>query len=122
MAQDLELPEQQKEERIWAAFCHLSAFAGLVFPPFGFVLGPVIIWIIKKEGMPLVADQGREAINFQLTMLIILIICFVLVFLLIGFLLIAFWGIFQFIIIIVATIKAHAGVYYRYPFAIRFIK
>ena len=69
-----EQPEQfeiqpTKDERTWAMLCHFSAFSGLIFP-FGNFLAPLIIWLIKKEEMPFVEDQGKEVLNFQISMTI----------------------------------------------------
>ena len=68
---DNQLPvsAQNKEVRQWAMLCHFAAFLGLVFP-FGSVLGPLILWQVKKDMDPLIDDQGKEALNFQLTVAI----------------------------------------------------
>jgi len=110
-----------KQERNWAMFCHLAALSGYLVP-FGFIIGPLVVWLIKKEEYPLVDDQGKEAINFQITMTICFIVSVILVFVLIGILLLPALAIFNIIMIIVATIKANNGERYRYPFAIRIIK
>jgi len=101
--------------------CHLIAFSGYLVP-FGSVLGPLIIWMIKKDEMPFVDDQGKESLNFQLTMLIAMIVSIILMFVLIGFVLIGVIIIYQIVVIIIASIKANEGVRYRYPYTIRFIK
>ena len=74
------------EEKQWALFAHLSALIGYIIP-FGSIIGPLVIWQIKKNEMPFVDDQGKEALNFQITVAIIAIICLVLVLILIGILL-----------------------------------
>jgi len=111
-----------KSERDWAVVCHLAAFAGLVLPYVGIVLGPLVVWLLKREGMPFVDDQGREAMNFQLTMFIAGLVCIVLMWVLIGFALLAALAIFDFVITIVAAVKASEGVAYRYPVNLRLIK
>ena len=55
-----------QEARQWAMFCHFAAFIGLVFP-FGSLLGPLIVWQLKRESDPFVDAQGKEALNFQIT-------------------------------------------------------
>jgi len=110
-----------KDERIWGMLCHLIAFSGFVVP-FGSILGPLIIWLIKKDEMPFVDDQGKESLNFQLTMLIAFVVAFVLIFVIIGFFLLGMLSIYEIVMLIIATIKANEGVRYRYPYAIRFIK
>jgi len=114
-------PAPEKEERTWGMLCHISAFAGFIIP-FGGILAPLIIWLIKKDEMPFVNDQGKEAINFQITVFIAAVVCFLLMFIGIGFLLIFALAIYAIIMIIVAAMKANDGVYYRYPYALRLIK
>ena len=110
-----------KEERTWAMVAHLSAFIGH-FVPFGHIIGPLVIWILKKDQFPLVDDQGKEAINFQITITLYFIGAGLLCFLIIGFpLLLGLW-IFDLIVIIIAAVKANDGERYRYPASIRFIK
>jgi len=109
------------EERQWAMFAHLSALIGFLIP-FGTIVAPLIIWQIKKNEMPFVDDQGKEALNFQITLFIALIVCFILMFLLIGLLLLPIVGIAGLILTIMGGIKANNGETYRYPFAIRLIK
>jgi uncharacterized Tic20 family protein len=111
----------EKDERMWGMFCHLTAFSGFIVP-FGWILGPLIVWLIKKDEMPFVDDQGKESLNFQLTMLIAFIISFILIFVVIGFLLLGVLCIYEIIVLIIASIKANEGVCYRYPYAIKFIK
>ena len=86
------------------------------------MLGPLIIWLIKKDEMPFVNDQGKESLNFQLTMLIAVIVSAILMLVFIGFLLLGVLIIYQIIVVIMASIKANEGVRYRYPYTIRFIK
>lgn len=102
-------------------FAHLSALFGLVVP-LGSVIGPLVMWLIKKDTMPFVNDQGKEALNFNITMLIAAIVCWILVFILVGFLLLPILVIFWLVFVVIATIKANEGVLYRYPFALRLVK
>ncbi len=111
-----------KSERDWAVACHLAAFAGLILPYVGIVLGPLIIWLLKKEEMPFVADQGREAVNFQLTIFIAGIVCVVLMWLFVGLLLFVALGLFDLVVTIIAAVKASEGIAYRYPVNLRLIK
>ncbi|MBL8013041.1 MAG: DUF4870 domain-containing protein, partial [Candidatus Omnitrophica bacterium] len=75
-----------EESRRWAMFCHLSALIGLLIPC-GSLIAPVIVWQAKKEVSSFVDQQGKESVNFQITMLIIFLLCFLLKVILIGFLL-----------------------------------
>lgn len=113
--------EISTEQRQWAMFAHLSALIGIVIP-FGSIIAPLIIWQIKKAEMPFVDDQGKEALNFQITIAIAAIVCFVLFLVLIGMLLLPLLGLYALIFVIIASIKANEGVAYRYPFTLRLIK
>lgn len=109
------------EQRQWAMFAHLSALIGLIVP-FGNVLGPLVIWLVQKDKMAFVDDQGKEALNFQITVFGAAVISFFLMFILIGFLLIFVVGLGALVFTIIAAIKANEGVAYRYPLTIRLIK
>jgi hypothetical protein len=115
-------PQVSKEEQNWAMFCHLSALAGFLIP-FGNILGPLIIWLIKRADMPLVEHHGKEAINFQITVSIAMLVCIVLMFVLVGFLLIFIVGLGALILTIMAAVNvANGKLDYRYPFALRLLK
>lgn len=114
------VPQKVRDERMWAMLCHISTFAGFVVP-FGNIIGPLVIWMIKKDEFPLVADQGKEALNFQISMAIYLIISAILIIVVIGIPMLILLGIFDLIATVVAAIKANEGVKFRYPATIRFI-
>ena len=110
-----------KEVRKWAMICHLSSLVGLLGNPLGFFIGPLVFWLIKREDDPLIEEQGKEAINFQLTMLLVMFVSALLAFVLIG---IPFLVIFALMIVInpiIAAVKTRNGERYRYPISIRFI-
>jgi uncharacterized protein len=109
------------ESRQWGMFAHLSALIGFVIP-FGNILGPLIIWQMKKNEMPFVDDQGKEALNFQITTLIAVAVCMLLMVVLIGFLLLPLVGLVWLVFTIIGALKANAGEFYRYPLTIRLIK
>jgi uncharacterized Tic20 family protein len=109
------------EARQWAMFAHLSALAGFVIP-FGNVLGPLVIWLVKKDTMPFVDDQAKESLNFQISVTIAVIISMALIILLIGIPLLFVVGLVALVLTIMAGIKANEGVTYRYPFTLRLIK
>jgi len=120
------------DQRQWAMFAHLSAIAGAVLTSgiggWGTFLGPLIIWLVKKDTMPFVDDQAKEALNFNITVAIVFFALWVLVFVTLGIgLLIAIpaWfviGIAWLVFTIIAAIKANDGVAYRYPFTMRLVK
>jgi len=104
-----------KDERTMAMLCHLLAIV------LGFI-GPLIIWLIKKDESKFVDDQGKEALNFQLTMLIALVASGLSMCIVIGFVLFPAVAIFDLVFCIIAAIKANNGEAYRYPLNIRMIK
>jgi uncharacterized Tic20 family protein len=110
------------EERNWAVIGHLSALLGLIVWGIGIVLGPLIVWLIKKDTMPFVNDQGKEALNFQITVFLAGLVCSALLFVLIGFPMLALLSVADLVFIIIAAIKASEGVAYRYPVCLRLIK
>jgi len=101
--------------------CHLSALSGFIIP-FGSLLGPLVVWQIKKNQYPIVDDQGKEALNFQITVTLAAIVSAILIVLLIGIFLLIAVGIASLVFTIIAAIKANNGETYRYPFALRLIK
>ena len=121
------------EERQWAMFAHLSAIlGGLLTGAFGggwgCFIGPLIIWLVKRDTMPFVGDQAKEALNFNITVAIAFLVLLVLTVMTLGIgliLTVPLWiiiGIFWLVFTIIAAIKANEGVRYRYPFALRLIK
>ena len=114
--------ELDKDARMWAMFCHLAALAGLVVPVVGCIVGPLVVWQIKKEEFPFVDKQGKEAVNFQISMLIYGIVAGLLCFACVGVVLLPAVVIFDFIFMLIAAVKANDGYHYRYPLSIRFIK
>lgn len=109
-----------RDENMWAMLCHFSVFT-VFFIPFGNIISPLIIWLIKKDELPFVDDQGKEVVNFQITLTIYLIASTILSFLLVGIPLLIGLLIFGFIVTIIAAMKANDGEKYRYPMNIRFI-
>lgn len=116
--------EASAEEKNWAMISHIAAFVALVplIPVIGMVLGPLVVWLMKKEEMPLVAQNGVEALNFNISMFIAYCIAFVLCFILIGIPILLGLIIFHFIVTILAAIKASEGGVYKYPFSMKLVK
>ena len=121
------------DERQWALFAHLSILlGGLITTGWAFstgsFIGPLVIWLIKKDTMPFVADQAKEALNFAITLSIVCFALLVLTILSLGIgalitiPVLMFIGIAALVLVILAAIKANEGVAYRYPFAIRLVK
>ena len=108
-------------DKTWAMLCHLTAFTGY-FIPFGNIIGPLVIWLIKKDDLAVVDENGKESLNFQISMTIYATIAGLLIFVLIGFLLLPIVVIAQVVFTIIAAIKANNGEAYRYPMTIRLLK
>jgi uncharacterized protein len=114
-------PLNDSESRTWAMVAHLSSLSALV-TGIGFILGPLIVWQIQKERSAFVDFHGKEAVNFNITILIAVAVCYFLFLVLIGFFLLWIVGAVWLVFTVVAGIKANNGEYYRYPLSIRFIK
>jgi uncharacterized Tic20 family protein len=111
----------EAQERNWAMGCHLIALAGFIIP-FGNIIGPLIFWLIKKDESEFVDDQGKESLNFQITVTIFAIIAAFLILIVIGLFLLVAVGIFALVMIIIAGIKASSGEKYRYPLTLRLVQ
>ncbi|MCP3980509.1 MAG: DUF4870 domain-containing protein [bacterium] len=111
-----------KEARNWAMACHMMALVGLLGNGIGLLVGPLVVWLIKREEHPFIDEQGKEAINFQLTMMGALFLSAILIFAVIGILLLPLVGLFTVVMAIVGGIKAANGEHFRYPLTIRLIK
>ena len=110
--------------------CHLASLAGMVGVPFGNVVGPLIVWLIKRDEHPLVDDQGKQSLNFQISLTIYTVallipgiiltalfcVGLILIFAAIGV------GIAGLVFMIIACTRANRGEYYRYPCCIRFLR
>lgn len=109
-------PQQiAKEACTWAMLCHLLGL-------FTCFVGPLIIWLLKKEEDPFIDNQGKEALNFQITVAVASVVSALLTVVCIGMILLPAVGIADLIFCIIASVKASNGEVYRYPVSIRFIK
>jgi uncharacterized Tic20 family protein len=109
-------------ERNWAVFCHLGGFAVYLLPfAFGHVLVPLVIWLVKRNESPFVDENGREALNFQISVTIYTIGAAILAFVLVGFALLAVLAVYQFVFMVIASVRASQGEVYRYPLTLRLI-
>ncbi|MGE5429471.1 MAG: DUF4870 domain-containing protein [Syntrophomonadaceae bacterium] len=120
-AEHVENAALDKDTKLWGMLCHLSALLMFVVP-FGNIIGPLVIWTLKKDVSSFVNDQGKESLNFQISMTIYLIVAAFLILIVIGILLLIILGIVELILIIVASVQANDGKAYRYPLTMRFIK
>lgn len=113
--------ESSFNEKQWVLLSHLSGFAGFIFP-FGNILGPLIIWLLKKDKSLAVEEHSREALNFQISISIYILIASALIIALVGLVLLPVIIIVQIFLMIKATLQADKGGFYVYPITIRFIK
>lgn len=110
------------DDRTWAMIAHFSALAAFIAPPIGGVLGPLIVWLAKREHSAFASEAAKEAMNFNIAVLLGYLVCALLVFVFIGFLLAAALFFFWLVMTVVAGIKASEGVHYRYPVSLRIVK
>lgn len=111
-----------KDACTWAMLCHIAGLAWLIVPAIGGIIGPLIIWQIKKDLSPFVEQNGKEALNFQISMLIYAIVAALLIMACVGTFLLPLVGIADVVFAIIAAVKAANGETYHYPATIRFIK
>lgn len=122
----------QRPSRVWEVMCHLSSLSAFIGVPFGHVVGPLVCWLIKRGDSPTVDANGKESLNFQLSMtlygflvggvaLFLLLTIIGIPFLLLLLPVIAGIAVMNLVLVIVAAVKAGNGEVYRYPLTIRFV-
>lgn len=109
-------------DKTMAMLCHLLSFCVFVLPSFGNIIGPLILWLVKKDQDPLVDATGKAVLNFQISVTIYGIICSLLIFIGIGIVLLPILAIVTIIYTIIGALKANDGQVYKYPFTIQFLK
>jgi uncharacterized protein len=115
------VPGISSDDKLWAAIAHFSSLA-VYASGVGHILGPLIIWLWKRDTSPFVAEEAKEALNFNISITIYGVIAGVLVLVFVGVFLLAALGIFHLVFVIVAGLKALEGRPYRYPLNLRLIK
>jgi uncharacterized Tic20 family protein len=108
--------------RTWCAFIHASALLGVLLHFPGHLLPPLILWLIKRDEAPELDAHGKEAVNFQISMLIYNAVAAVFCLILVGFVFLAILWVLNTVFVIIAAIQASDGKFYRYPMTIRFIQ
>ena len=108
--------------RIWNILCHASALLGVFVHFPGHLLGPLIVWLAKRDDSPEIDAHGKESVNFQISMLIYNGIAVVFCLVLVGFAFLAVLWVLNAVFVIVASIHVSDGKFYRYPMTIRFIQ
>ncbi len=114
-------PSSSADVRTWNVLCHASALLGLFFHFLGHLLGPLLVWLVKRADSPEIDAHGKESLNFQLSMLIYDAIAAILCIILIGIPILIILWIANTVLVIIASIKASEGNFYRYPLTIRFL-
>ena len=116
-------PPPDQNAKMMGMLCHLLSLAGLVLPYVGGWGGPLVIWLLKKQDHPFIDDQGKESLNFQLTVLIASIVVSPTICLFgLGIVLLILIAIAAVILAIMAGVRANNGEAYRYPMTLRLIK
>jgi len=110
------------DERTWAMFCHLSALSLFVGLPFGNVIIPLVIWLLKRDESDLINENGKESINFQISVTIYLIVAGLLCLIAIGFIILPVILIADLVLVIKASVQVSGGEEFKYPFSIHFIQ
>ncbi|HZH73675.1 MAG TPA: DUF4870 domain-containing protein [Mariniphaga sp.] len=110
-----------EKEKTWGMLTHLVALTLFIGIPFGNIIGPLIIYLIKKDEYEFVKEQGREVLNFQITWTLILLASTILIFIGIGLIMLIAFGVAWLVLVIVGTVTASSGVNYKYPLTINFI-
>lgn len=112
---------QTQDDRTWGLLAHLLALAGYAVG-FGHIIAPLVIYLVKKDTSPYVAQEAKESLNFQITMTIGWVVGAILLVVLVGIVVLIIVGLCALIFPIIGAIKANEGSGYRYPFAIRLVK
>lgn len=108
------------EEQKWLSLLHLSGLAGYLIP-FGSVVGPLVMWLLRRDMSARVETEGKDALNFHLSMLLYYLVSIPLAFIFVGIFTAIAIAVVEIVFTIIATVKASKGEAYRYPLAIRFV-
>lgn len=101
-------------ERVVAMLAHLITFMSSF-------IGPLVIYLVKKDESKFVADQAKEVLNFQISVLIYAVVAVLSFFILIGAVLVPALGVFVFVVTILGAVRAYEGKPFRYPLCLRFL-
>ncbi len=110
-----------RETNQWAMFLHLSLLAGFVVP-FAGLVAPIVIWQVKKTELPELDIHGKIVVNWIISAIIYAIVCFLLVFVIVGVPLLIALGVLGIVFPIIGAVKAGGGEVWRYPLSIEFLK
>ena len=114
---------KDKDEKTLGTVCHLLSFAQFILVvPCGNIIGPLVLWLIKRGESPYLDAHGKEVINFNISWAIYGVVTAVLCIAVIGFIIAPVLFVAWIVFVIIGSIKASEGKLYRYPLTIRFIK
>lgn len=112
--------EVTSDDRTWGILVHASALAGLVVP-FGNILAPLVIWLVKREESQFVDENGTEVLNFQITWTVLLVVVALTILVGVGVLLLPILGLVWLILVILGTVRASEEEVYDYPLTVDLI-
>jgi uncharacterized protein len=113
--------DQSDNTRMWGTFCHLAGLSLLLGVPAGNIVGPLVVWVLKKDESHYVDEQGKNALNFQISWMIWMVASALSMLLLVGLVLLPLTLIAWLVLTIVGTVRASRGEQMRYPLTIRFL-
>jgi uncharacterized Tic20 family protein len=106
------------DDRLWAMLAHLLSLSGY-FIPFGNVVAPLVVWMVKRDSSKFVDYHGKESLNFQINVLLYILVSIPLVFCVVGIFTMIAAGVYGLVMAIIAGVNAYSGQWYRYPFTLR---
>jgi uncharacterized protein len=115
-------PTPTENERTWGMLAHLSALTGVVVWLLGCIIGPLVVWLARRDSSAFVAEHAREALNFNITVVLAALVCMALMLVFVGFILGTALFVVWLVFTLIAAIKASEGEHYRYPFSLRLVK
>lgn len=117
-----DLSHEEKDAYTWGMLCHLSALTLLLGIPFGNILGPLVVWLMKRHDYEFVETQGKASLNFEISITLYYLIAAASILFLIGLLILPLLFILHIVLVVVASVKASNGESYQYPLTIKFIQ
>ena len=116
-----QMSSSNSNENTMCALAHLSGFAGLLIP-FGNIIAPLVLWLLKKDSDPRIARNSLEALNFQITITGAMVAAYILTFVLIGLPFLFILPVYAVVLMIMAAVKTNKGIDYKYPLTVRLVK
>lgn len=109
------------DDRQWKVILHLSGLCGLIIPYVGNILGPLVVWLMKKEEMPALEPEGRKVLNFQISWSIYIFLASLSLFFCVGAFLLPVVGLAWLVLLIIGAVKASNGEPYTFPLTIKML-